>query len=237
MGADEMPASGATDGTTDAAPVAATEPVAAAETTPTGTTRETAPKPNKRNSLFGGLFGKKDAASPTPTETNPAVAKDEPSTVSSSAPQLDNPVTEPTATAAPTVDTTTEAPATTADATSPASNTTPTGNRRTSFFSNLGTKKERKAGATSESEVDGEAKKGGLGGLLRKASRAQGKNSGASGVVKEPTPEVPSTTENTAVGTNNDGAAEAEKPAMTEGETGATKVNESHEQTPVSAAA
>ena len=231
-----MPASKANDGATDTAPAAATEPLAA-ETTATGTARETAPKPNKRNSLFGGLFGKKETTSPAATETAPAlVAKDEHSTVSETAPQLDDPVAEPTA--APAVDTTAAPAAATADTTSPVSNTTPTGNRRTSFFSNLGTKKERKAGATSDTEVtDGETKKsGGFGGLLRKASRAQGKNTNASGVVKEPTPDVPSTME-TPVGSTTDGAAEAEKPAATEGETGTNAMTESHEQTPVSAAA
>lgn len=236
IGADELPASRATDGATDAAPVAATEPLAA-ETTATGTARETAPKPNKRNSLFGGFFGKKETTSPAATETAPAlVAKDEPSTVSETAPQLDDPVAEPTA--APAVDNTATPAAATADTTSPVSNTTPTGNRRTSFFSNIGTKKERKAGATSDTEVtDGETKKSsGFGGLLRKASRAQGKNTNASGIVKEPTSDVPSTME-TPVGSTTDGAAEAEKPATTEGETGTNAMTESHEQTPMSAAA
>ena len=232
-----MPASNAIEGVTDVAPVAATEPLAN-EITPAGTARETAPKPNKRNSLFGGLFGKKDTASPTATETAPAlVTKDEPAAVSETAPRLDDPVVEPTpahgldTTAAP------AAAAGTTDTTSPVSNTTPTGNRRSSFFSNLGTKKERKAGATSDTEVTDESKKsGGFGGLLRKASRAQSKNTNASGVGKEPTPDVPSTTK-TPVGTTTDGVAEVEKPALTDVESGANGIAGSHEQTPVSATA
>lgn len=232
MGADGMPASGTTDGVTDAAPVTATEPVAAAETTPAGTAREAAPKPHKRNSLFGSLFSKKDVASPTATETTPAVVKDEPSTVTPNVPQLDNHLTEPAAAASPSAETNAEAPA--AETTSSVSNTTPTGGRRSTFFSNLGTKKERKTGATSESEADSEAKKGGFGGLLRKASRAQGKNSNGSGLGKEPIPDVPSTTKHNAVGTTTDGSTEAEKPAMTENGTGAKG---SHEQTSVPAPA
>ena len=214
-----------------------TEPLAA-ETAPTGT-RESVPKPTKRNSLFGGLFGKKDTTSPTATETAPAVApKDEPSTLSSTAPQLDNPVTEPTAATAPTLDTT--EPTTTATETiSPASNTTPTGTRRSSFFGIGGNKKERKTGTTSDTEVtDGEGKKsGGFSGLLRKASRATNKNPNASGVAKD-VPEVPPVKDSTAATeTTTDGAAEAEKPAMTNGETGTSAMADTEEHTPVSAAA
>ena len=215
------------------------EPVAA-ETAPTGT-RENVPKPTKRNSLFGGLFGKKDVTSPTATETTPAVApKDEPSALSSTAPQLDNPVTEPTAATAPTLDTT-EPTTTAAETTAPASNTTPTGTRRSSFFANLGggNKKERKTGTTSDTEVtDGEGKKsGGFSGLLRKASRATNKNPNASGVVKD-VPEVPPVKDSTAAAeTTTDGAAEAEKPALTNGETGTSAMADTQEHTPVSAAA
>ncbi len=237
MGEPEAPATEATEGAAETAAVA--EPVAA-ETAPTGT-RESALKPTKRNSLFGGLFGKKEATSPTANETAPAVApKDEPSALSSAAPQLDNPVTEPTAAAAaPTLDTT-EPTSTAAETTSPPSNTTPTGTRRSSFFANLGgNKKERKTGTTSDTEVtDGEGKKsGGFSGLLRKASRATNKNPNASGVVKD-VPEVPPVKDNPAAAeTTTDGAAEAEKPAMTNGETGTPAMADAQEQTPVSAAA
>ena len=235
MGEPEAPAVASTDGAAETAAVA--EPVAT-ETAPTGT-RENVPKPTKRNSLFGGLFGKKEATSPTTTETPPVAQKDEPSALSSTAPQLDNPVTEPTATAAPTLDTT-EPTTTAAETTSPATNTTPTGTRRSSFFANLGgTKKERKAGATSDTEVtDGEGKKsGGFSGLLRKASRATNKNKDASGVVKD-APEVPQIKDTTAAAdTTTDGAAEAEKPAMTNGETATPAMADTQEHTPVSAAA
>ena len=235
MGEPEAPAVASTDGAAETAAVA--EPVAT-ETAPTGT-RESVPKPTKRNSLFGGLFGKKDATSPTATETAPVAPKDEPSALSSTAPQLDNPVTEPTAPAAPTLDTT-EPTTTAAETTSPATNTTPTGNRRSSFFANLGgNKKERKTGATSDTEVtDGEGKKsGGFSGLLRKASRATNKNTNASGVVKD-VPEVPPVKDTTAAAeTTTDGAAEAEKPALTNGETSTPAMADTQEHTPVSAAA
>lgn len=235
MGEPEAPVVASTDGAAETAAVA--EPVAT-ETAPTGT-RENVPKPTKRNSLFGGLFGKKEATSPTATETAPVASKDEPSALSSTAPQLDNPVTEPTAAAPPTLDTT-EPTTTAAETTSPATNTTPTGTRRSSFFANLGgTKKERKAGATSDTEVtDGEGKKsGGFSGLLRKASRATNKNKDASGVVKD-APEVPQIKDTTAAAdTTTDGAAEAEKPVLTNGETATPAMADTQEHTPVSAAA
>ena len=235
MGEPEAPAVASTDGAAETAAVA--EPVTT-ETAPTGI-RENVPKPTKRNSLFGGLFGKKEATSPTATETAPVAPKDEHSPLSSTAPQLDNPVTEPTAAAAPTLDTA-EPTTTAAETTSPATNTTPTGTRRSSFFANLGgTKKERKAGATSDTEVtDGEGKKsGGFSGLLRKASRATNKKTDASGVVKD-APEVPPIKDTTAATeTTTDGVAEAEKPAMTNGETSTPAMADTQEHTPVSAAA
>ena len=144
--------------------VAASSP---ASTTPASTTKE---KPNKRASVFGSLFGKKDTASIPAEKTN----KDEPSTVSDTAPQLDSPVPITTEPAAGAKDDKTEAKPTTEAATS-TSPQTPTDKRRTSFFSNLGTKKEKKPDTTSGDETaDGEKKKqsGGIGGLLRKASRA-----------------------------------------------------------------
>ena len=155
-------------------------------------------------------------------------AKDEQSAVSSTAPQLDNPVTS--STAEPTA-ATTETPTTSTEAAAPAAAASPlssTDKRRASFFGNLGTKKERRTGATSDNELtDGEGKKqspGGFGGLLRKASRAQkGSSSATSG-------NVPLPTETSADATTN-GETLAGKPAATEVATG------THKQTPVSATA
>ena len=219
-------------GASGVAPIAGAEPTVA-ETTPASTARETAPKPNKRNSIFGNIFGKKDAATPASTEVPPAVpAKDE--QFPSTAPQLDNPVTSPTA---ETTAATTEPPATAAEVTTPAaaaSPISPTDKRRTSFFGNLGTKKERRTGGTSDNELtDGEGKKqssGGFGGLLRKASRAQ---KGSSPATKDAA-NVPLPTETPTEATTN-GETLAEKAATTEGETG--NMTGTHEQTPVSAAA
>ena len=209
-----------------------------AETAPIGT-REAAPKPTKRNSLFGGLFGKKEATSPTATEPAAIVApKEEPSTVSSTAPQLEHPVTEPTAAAAPTLDTN-EPSATTAETNSPITNTTPTGNRRSSFFTNLGgTKKERKTGTTSDTEVvDGEGRKSGvLSGLLRKASRSTPKNHNVPGATKD-VPEVPPVKDTSAATETTGGAAEVEKPALTNGQAETSAVAHTTEQPSVSAAA
>ena len=90
----------------------------------TGTTRETAPKPAKRSSVFGSLFSKKDNLSPTrerkEKEIMPAVpAKDiESAPVSESAPQLEDNMSPSSAqpaeavaapTASPTAPTTTPA--------------------------------------------------------------------------------------------------------------------------------
>ena len=211
-------------------------PVTGAEPTVAETTRETAPKPNKRNSIFGSIFGKKDAVTPTSTEATSAVpVKDEQSTMSSTAPQLETPVTSPTG---ETTATTSETPATAAETATPAptaSPLSPTDKRRTSFFGNLGTKKERRTGGTSDNELtDGEGKKqssGGLGGLLRKASRAQ---KGSSPSTTKEAANVPLPTETPAEATTN-GENLVEKPAMTNGET--ENVASTHEQTPVSAAA
>lgn len=159
---------------------------------------KTAPKPTKRNSIFNNLFGKKDSpTSPTTKESAPvAPTKDlEPSAVSATAPQLDDPVTtapsEPSTTA-PAADVpesaaveTPAAPTTMAD---PAKE-----KRRSSFFGNLGTKKEKKTDVISDSE-EGEGKKSAptkFGGLFRKPSRAARTNahpSAASEAAGEPTP-------------------------------------------------
>ena len=111
----------------------------------------------------------------------------------------------------------------------------PTDKRRTSFFGNLGTKKERSTGATSDNELtDGQGKKqssGGFGGLLRKASRAQ---KGSSSAATKDAANVALPAETPAEATTN-GETIAEKPAMTEGETG--NMTAAHEQTPVAASA
>lgn len=166
-------------------------PTSVISKTPAAATATTTSKANKRNSVFGGFFGKKDTPKSAATETAPAVpakdlpVKDEPSAVASTAPQLDNPVTSPTTTST-TTGAATEAPSTAPTsviaassepaaekAISPATGssaaplattaaTTPMDKRRTSFFGGLGTKKEKSAGATSGDELtDGEGKKSG----------------------------------------------------------------------------
>ncbi|KAL8948390.1 MAG: hypothetical protein Q9222_005417 [Ikaeria aurantiellina] len=174
-------------------------PATTTETPPNTATKEAAPKANKRNSIFGGLFGKKDtpataaptttgAATASPTTTAPTTTTDEAAPAlpaKDSEPATTSPVAAKTETlenqTSPAIDTTpavesTEATPAATSATSPVTPDTAKGNRRTSFFGNLGTKKEKKVGGVSDAEgTDGEGKKsGGFGGLLRKASRAQG---------------------------------------------------------------
>lgn len=81
------------------APAAAVEPTAGTTTSeamPAAVTpaREAAPRPAKRNSIFGSFFGKKDVTSPTKEDVAPVVpVKDaEPLAVSATAPQLEDPV-------------------------------------------------------------------------------------------------------------------------------------------------
>ncbi|KAL8929856.1 MAG: hypothetical protein Q9208_001000 [Pyrenodesmia sp. 3 TL-2023] len=219
-------------------------PTTTSETPASTTARETtAPKANKRNSIFGSFFGKKEPSSTTtPTVNKPAnesapvvPAKDvEPATTSSTIPQDEAAVAE---TAAPIVETT--APSTTAETvpaptstTSPVSPDNSKANRRSSFFSNLGTKKEKRTGGVSDAEgTDGEGKKsGGIGGLLRKASRAQGSRS-----ANKTTP-------------TTDGATETEAPApiskdaprvetLTNGEVAPESTTMTSQPTPVQATA
>ncbi|KAI4284993.1 MAG: hypothetical protein L6R38_001008 [Xanthoria sp. 2 TBL-2021] len=220
------------------------EPLAAATTTePSATTtepsgmsttpRETAPRANKRNSIFGNFFGKKEtpaATSPSATmpanETAPIVpAKDtEPAPISHVAPQPEVSATE----TAPTLDTnapaaTTETAPATTPTTSPVSPDTAKANRRSSFFSNLGTKKEKRTGGVSDAEgTDGEGKKsGGFGGLLRKASRAQGPKSASK----------PMATTNGAA--DSEAPAPINKDATTNETTGTTSGDVVPESTPI----
>lgn len=241
--ATEEPATTATE-TTPTAGTAGTTSTPTTTDKPTTTAtpaREPTPKPNKRNSIFGNFFNKKEpSASATPTvnttttaqEPAPAVpSKDtEPATTSPTVPETETTTKETT----PTVDTsapatTTETPATTS-ATSPVSAETSKANRRSSFFSNLGTKKEKRTGGLSDAEgTDGEGKKsGGFGGLLRKASRAQGHKPAS-----KPTPAT-------------DGVTEKEAPAPISKDTPTTEPMTNNEavpetttasQTPVQAAA
>lgn len=147
------------------------------------TTGTASSKTNKRGSIFSNFFGKKESQSPV-TETTPAVPskETEPSGVSAAAPQLEDPVkstetdtsvtSEPTAVPNETTAATTEPTAPVAESATTPEATKP--NRRSSFFNNLGSKKERKSDLASESEnTDGEGKKSSkLGGLFRKPSRA-----------------------------------------------------------------
>ena len=105
-----MPIEGVkTAGAAETAPLAAAEPTVAPAPGETpvaaaSAARETAPRPSKRNSIFGSFFGKKDAMSPTKEEAAPVVpAKDAESTaIPADAPQLENPVAaapQPTETA------------------------------------------------------------------------------------------------------------------------------------------
>lgn len=147
------------------------------------TNRDTAPKANKRGSIFGNFFSKKDLSSPT-TEAAPAVpvkdtpVKDETALTSSTAPKLEDSVSSPTAgaTMTSTGPSAIANDAVTSPVASPPNPDTTKPQRRSSFFNNLGTKKERRSEAISDTEgTDGEGKKSTaskFGGLFRKPSRA-----------------------------------------------------------------
>ncbi|OJJ49350.1 hypothetical protein ASPZODRAFT_129788 [Penicilliopsis zonata CBS 506.65] len=186
---------------TEAAPVAEVPavPAVAAEETPVAVPAvETAEKEEKkaetpvaqkkRASIFGNFFQKVTSPSHEKSEKE-ATAPAEPAAVSSTAPQLENPVEEaavapiepesvtaPAETAAATAEAA-ETPAEAAPAEAPAAAATspaPKDKRRTSFFGNLGIKKEKK-GETSDNEAtDGETKhkSNKLGGIFRMPSKA-----------------------------------------------------------------
>lgn len=170
-------------------PAAGTKAVAAEETPRPVTsepavitsTAEAAPKPVKRNSLFGNLWAKKDSGATSSKDAVPTLPTKEPETtpVSATAPRIEEPVhstSTESATAAP-------APTPVADVTEPASPVvaTPpaaspsTDKRRSSFFNSLGGKREKKAEGSDVDAVDGEGRKSNAGkftGLFRKPSRA-----------------------------------------------------------------
>lgn len=150
------------------------------------TNRDTAPKANKRGSIFGNFFNKKDLSSPT-TEAAPAVpvkdvsikesaVKDETALTSSTAPKLEDSVSSPTAGATMTSTGATANDAVTSPVASPTTPETSKPQRRSSFFNNLGSRRERRSEAVSDAEgTDGEGKKSTtskFGGLFRKPSRA-----------------------------------------------------------------
>lgn len=145
--------------------------------------REAHPKLNKRNSIFSSLFGKKDTPVTKDSATTTAARESEASPVSATAPRLDDPVTtgasEPNTTApisTSAVDTTESSAL--VDTPSAQATTPDLGRekRRSSFFGNLGNKKEKRADVTSDTDItDGEGKKSTpakFGGLFRKPSRA-----------------------------------------------------------------
>ena len=177
------------------APVATEGAVAGETSAPVTAATETpvAPKPTKRGSVFGSIFGKKDGVSPTTERKEkdvvPAVpAKD--TEVAPAAPQL-----EPVSTSVPSEEVApvaaepavpaTAAPVTTTEG---AATSTPAvkDKRRQSFFGSLGGKKEK----SPSSESSGK----GLTGLFRKASSAAKGDKGPAPPSKD-VPPVPSTTE------------------------------------------
>jgi hypothetical protein len=134
-----------------------------------------APK-SKRTSLFGNFFQKVTSPSHEKSEKE-AAAPAETSAVSSTAPQLENPVEEAAVKPIEPETVTTAAAATEAEAPKETAAQSPTAEtpagkdkRRTSFFGNFGKKK----GDSDNEGADGEAKAKGnkLGGLFRKPSKA-----------------------------------------------------------------
>ena len=247
MGAPVVPVTGnTTTGTPETTPATVAEPLSATEatstTTPTSSATSSAtPKPVKRSSVFSGLFGKKDAVTNSTTnEASPPVpAKDESAAVSSTAPQLENPITSPASdTKAPTTGSTKTEPTPATEAVAPTSAVSPTDKRRSSFFSNLGTKKEKKPTASGEELTDSETKKqgGGLGGLLRKASRAQPRKDNATPMT-DPA-QVPLSKERHAGDkTVTNGEQAAQQPATVNEEVGANAITKNEQSKPIEATA
>ncbi|EAW10672.1 uncharacterized protein ACLA_051440 [Aspergillus clavatus NRRL 1] len=130
---------------------------------------------SKRSSLFGNFFQKVTSPSHEKSEKEVVAAPVETAAVSSTAPQLDNPVEEaavkPIEPEAVTAAADVEAPKDTAAAAQPAVVETPSAvkdKRRTSFFGNFGKKK----GDSDNEDVEAKHKGNKLGGLFRKPSKA-----------------------------------------------------------------
>ena len=193
-----------------------TKPIAAEETTEHVAessagqpSREAHQKPVKRNSIFTNLFGKKETSTPVAKESATTPAKNSESTaVSATAPRLDDPVatgsSEPRTTAlvsTPSADTA-EGSALVDTPTPSAQATTPDPakeKRRSSFFGNLGNKKEKRTDVTSDTDLaDVEGKKSTpakFGGLFRKPSRAATSGNRNANNATSPTPAIVEPTE------------------------------------------
>ncbi|KAJ5476411.1 hypothetical protein N7475_002140 [Penicillium sp. IBT 31633x] len=175
---------------TTAAPVEVAEPVAETPAEATETAKEEPKeepkeekkeeKKSKRASIFGNFFQKVASPSHEKSEKEATAPAAEETPVASTAPQLENPVEE--AAVKPIEPESVTAPAATEEtpaAETPAAETvsTPKEKRRTSFFGNLGMKKEKKTDSSDNEVTDGEAKEtkaksNKLGGLFRKPSKA-----------------------------------------------------------------
>ncbi|KAJ5972225.1 uncharacterized protein N7479_002143 [Penicillium vulpinum] len=138
-----------------------------------------AEKKAKRASIFGNFFQKVASPSQEKSEKEATAPAVEETPVASTAPQLENPVEEAAAKPieAEAVTAPAEAVETPAAETPAEAVSTPKEKRRTSFFGNLGMKKEKKAESSDNEVTDGEgketkAKSNKLGGLFRKPSKA-----------------------------------------------------------------
>lgn len=217
-----------------------------AEATPT------APK-SKRASLFGNFFQKVTSPSHEKFDKEATAAVAEPSVVASTAPQLDNPVED--ASIQPLESETVTAPAEAADAkespaapaetapaaepvASPATSPAAKEKRRTSFFGNLGVKKEKKGDASDSDVTDGEgkAKTNKFGSLFRKpgkAAKAEEKKDTAA-AASEPAEQQPESVPEVEEPTTAEEPAAAPEAPVAES---AEPVNVATSATPVQAAA
>ncbi|GAQ08369.1 hypothetical protein ALT_5690 [Aspergillus lentulus] len=195
-----------------------------------------APK-SKRTSLFGNFFQKVTSPSHEKSEKE-AAAPTETSAVSSTAPQLENPVEEAAVKPIEPETVTTAAAATEAEAPKETAAQSPTAEtpagkdkRRTSFFGNFGKKK----GDSDNEGADGEAKAKGnkLGGLFRKPSKAV-KLDNKEASAKEEDKAEPAAQETTAEAAP---AEEASKPAEAPATEEAKPATVAATSTPVQAAA
>lgn len=206
--------------------------------------REAHQKPNKRNSIFGNLFGKKESPSPGAKDfaTTTSSKGSDPTAVSATAPRLEDPITtgssEPstTAPASTTAADTTETSALVDSPSVPATSPEPgKEKRRSSFFGNLGTKREKRTDVTSDADIpDGEGKKSTpakFGGLFRKPSRVASSGNRSGNNATSPTPNVPESIESPVSGGKDVPADTGDAGATPEPATGPAQ------HTPVSATA
>lgn len=194
---------------------------------------------SKRTSIFGNFFQK--VTSPSHEKTEKEATAPVESSVSSTAPQLDNPVEEIPAQPAESENVTPAERQSSKDSTGAPAESPAKDKRRTSFFGNLGIKKEKKGESSdNEAAADGEPKQKSnkLGNLFRKPSRAvkAEKEKEASAANSESKTEEPESSKD-APAEEAPAEASTQTPEASKAAESAEPVNTAATTTPVQAAA